>query len=194
MRLLSLFLFFSLSSCGYHFQRADEQRTLSIPYVKGDQEGQLTNELIRQFARSGAYTYLREDGDLQLRVSLVGTTSEEIGFRYDRNQTTGAVETNLMPTENRRTVTAEVSLVHAGTEEIFAGPYQISAAVDYDYTDVNSIQALAFVTPTGQKEKVLNYSLGQVDSPEGAHDDATVPLYRNLAQQIVAAILHHLAS
>jgi hypothetical protein len=189
MRAFIVFLL-CLTGCGYRFQKPDERMTLSIPYVKGDQEGQLTNELIRQFARSGAYEYLREDGDLLLKVALVGASSEKIGFRYDRNQTTGAVETNLMPTENRRTATAEVSLVHAGTEEVVAGPYKIAASVDYDYTDVNSIQALAFVTPTGQKEKVLNYSLGQVDSPEGAHDDATLPLYRNLAQQIVAAVLN----
>lgn len=185
-----LFSLVVLTGCGYRFQNSEDQTTLSIPYVTGDQEGQLTSELIRQFSCSGDYAYVRDHGAQLLKVSLVGNDSESIGYRYDRNQSTGAVQTNLLPTEKRRTVTAEVTLLDAGTEEILVGPYLISASTDFDFTDVNSIQSLAFMTPNGEKEKVLNYSLGQVDSVEGAQDDAVTPLYRSLAQKIVAVILN----
>ena len=189
MRMLAFFILLLVSSCGYQFQNNDDQLTLSIPYVKGDNEGQLTNELIRQFAYSGAYQYVKEDGNLTLKVVILGDTSEKIGFRYDRNEFTGKLETNLQPTEDRRTITAQVSLVNAATEEIVIGPYQVSSFSDYDYTDINSIQSLSFFTPGGKRQTILNFSLGQVDSIEGAQDDAVVPLYRNLAKKIADGIL-----
>lgn len=188
MRILFFIFLICLSSCGYQFQNADDRLTLSIPYVKGDQEGQLTNELIRQFAYSGFYDYVKADGNLILKVSILGDTTEKIGFRFDRNEFTGQLETNLQPTEDRRTVTAQVVLVNSATGEEIIGPYLVSAYSDYDYTDINSIRSLSFFTPSGRRETVLNFSLGQVDSIEGAQDDAVVPLYRHLAKKIVDGI------
>lgn len=184
-----LYLFILLAGCGYQFQEREDRLTLSIPYVQGDNEGQLTNELIRQFAYSGAYSYVKEDGNLILKVAILGDTTEKIGFRYDRNEFTGKLETNLQPTEDRRTVTAEVILINAATEEVVTGPTIVTAFSDYDYTDINSIRSLSFFTPGGKRQTVLNFSLGQVDSIEGAQDDAVAPLSRQLAKKIVDGIL-----
>jgi len=187
----SFFIFVALlTGCGYHFEDQDERLSLSIPYVRGDNEGQLTNELIRQFAYSGGYTYVKDGGNLLLKVLIIGDGTEKVGYRYDRNEFTGKLQTNLLATENRRTIKAEVTLVNAATDEILIGPHLVEASSDYDYTDVNSIQDLAFVTPSGKLETVLNFSLGQVDSIEGAQDDAIVPIYRNLAKKIVAGMVN----
>lgn len=194
-RIFFFFIFAALfSGCGYHFENQDERLSLSIPYVRGDNEGQLTNELIRQFAYSGGYDYVKDGGNLLLKVVVIGDGTEKIGYRYDRNEFTGELQTNLLPTENRRTITAEVTLINSPTGEILIGPHLVEASSDYDYTDVNSIQDLAFTTPSGKLETVLNFSLGQVDSVEGAQDDAIEPIYRNLAKKIITAILNYSSS
>lgn len=189
MKVLLIFLFIC-SGCGYHFKNQENHLSLSIPYVKGDTEGQLTNELIRQFSRASRYSYVKEGGDLILKAVLLGDGNEKIGFRYDRNEFTGKLKTNLLPTENRRTMTVEVSLISAATGEVLMGPHLVAASSEYDYTDVNSIQDLSFFTPNGKRQTALNFSLGQVDSIEGAQDDTIVPLYRHLAQKIAEGVFN----
>jgi hypothetical protein len=187
MKHLLFFLLFL--SCGYHCRRADQKPTISIPYVPSDYEGQLTSELARQIAASGGYTYVRSGGELTLKVAIVGDASDRIGFRYDRKETSGKIEHNLMPTENRRTLTAEVTLLETATDKIVAGPTEVQAFAEFDYVDVNSLKDLSFVTSSGKRQTVLNYSLGQLDSVEGAQDDAMLPIYRLLAQKIVTGLL-----
>jgi hypothetical protein len=62
---------------------------------------------------------------------------------------------------------------------------------EYDYVDSNSILDLTFSNPTGKPETVLDFSLGQLDSIEGAHDDSAIDSYRHLTLQIVEGLLAH---
>lgn len=178
-----------LAGCGYHFQDKDQRTTLSIPYVKGDNEGQLTSELARQFSASGAYEVVRTGGNLTLRVDIIGDSQDKIGFRYDRNEFDGKITKNLMATENRRNITAEVTLIDASSNQVISGPFRVTASSDFDYADVNSIYDLAFIQPNGKRTTVMNISLGQVDSIEGAQDDALLSVYRILAQKILSCLL-----
>ncbi len=189
-RYLRLLNFLLLAGCGYHFQETAQKTTLSIPYVKGDNEGQLTSELIRQFSASGAYEVVRTGGSLLLKVDIMGDNQEKIGFRYDREEFSGKIKKNLMATENRRLIRAEVSLIEEASNEVVSGPFQVTAFADFDYTDVNSIYDLAFIGPHDKRTTVLNFSLGQVDSIEGAQDDAIVAVYRQLAQKVVSALVN----
>jgi hypothetical protein len=50
---------------------------------------------------------------------------------------------------------------------------------------------LSFVDPHHQLLSINTFSLGQLDSVEGAQDDVLTPLYRCLAQKIVDGILQH---
>lgn len=186
--LLASLLSLSLTSCGYHTAASDDKTTISIPYVEGDNQGQLTAEIIRQFTNLDIYDFVKQDGDLVLKVALVGDQSDIVGFQYDRTNKKGKVERNLMPTENRRVLTAQVTLTDACTNEIVLGPLDISANGDFDYIDVNSLKALSFIDPQGKREKVINFSLGQLDSIEGAQDSVLTPIYRQLAQKIAAAV------
>jgi outer membrane biogenesis lipoprotein LolB len=65
-----LFLFLAsllLTGCHYQFGRGElSQRygTISVPYVKGDQKGELTNDIIKRLGTSGAFRYVSNGGDL----------------------------------------------------------------------------------------------------------------------------------
>jgi len=182
------FLALFLTGCGYRTATSDDKTTISIPYVEGDNQGQLTAEIIRQLTNSDIYDFVKDDGDLVLKVSLVGDRNDPVGFKYDRTEKKGKIEHNLMATENRRMLTAQVILSRAGTEEIVLGPLNITATGDYDYIDVNTLKELAFTNPQGKREKTIDFSLGQLDSIEGAQDAVLTPVYRQLAQKIAGAL------
>ncbi len=183
--ILSLFL---LMSCGYHFSGKDQKTSISIPYVQGDEEGTLVQELIKQIAASTSYEYVREGGDLILKTVILGSGSDQIGFRYDRKEVTGKRERNLVVSENRRLITAEVTVIDGITNETLYGPVQVVGSADYDYSDVNSLPSLSFVDPTGKVDSLLQFSLGQMDSIEGAQDGAAIAAYRGLAKQIARSL------
>ncbi len=174
--------------CGYHFPDKDEKVSISIPYVQGDEEGALTQELIKQISASTFYEYVREGGDIILKTVILGSGSEQTGFRYDREKKTGELEKNLVVSENRRLITAEVTLIDGITSEIVYGPVQVVGSSDYDYSDVNSLPSLSFIGPTGKIESLQQFSLGQMDSIEGAQDDAALATYRSLARQIARSL------
>lgn len=176
-----------MTGCGYHAASSEEKTTLSIPYVEGDSQGQLTAELVRQITNYGIYDFVKKDGDLTLKVSLVGDKNDIIGFQYDLTEKKGKIERNLMAQENRRIITAEVIVTRGCTEEIVVGPLNISASTDYDYIDVNSLKTVSFIND-GKREKTISFSLGQLDSIEGAQDASLAPIYRQLAQKIALAL------
>ena len=188
MRLLATLLLLSLTGCGYHAVASDDIATISIPYVEGDNQGQFTAEIIRQMTNYDAYDFVRNEGDLILQVTLVGDQNDIVGFQYDRTIKKGKVERNLMPMENRKILTAEVTLTDSCSGEILLGPLKIAATADYDYIDVNSLKSVSFIDSHGKREKVVNFSLGQLDSIEGAQDAVLTPVYRQLAQKIAAAV------
>jgi len=180
-----------LGSCGYQFRDTAERPTVSVPFVQGDYEGQLTNELVKQVVASGAYEYTASGGEYVLQAKVVGDHSDRIGYQYDRKEFSGKRLGNLQANENRRTISVEVSLLDSASGTVVSGPVVVSAFSDYDYVDINSIRDLAFTPPGGFPESVLNFSIGQLDSIEGAQDDAILSAYRQLAQKIVEAIARH---
>ncbi len=190
---IALCLILLMASCGYRFVGDGEQKTVAIPYVIGDVEGQLTNALIRQFSSTTQFAYHPSCGQLILKVNLLEDTNEKIGFRYQRQEHTGKIKKHLFPTENRRTLKAEVCLIASSTDDVVFGPVEISANADYDYIDEGSLYDLTFVSPSGKLTPILAFSEGQLDSVEGAQDDVLTPLYRKLAQNILSAVFHELA-
>jgi len=186
--ILLLLLLLKLTGCGYHPIHLSEKPTLSIPYAQGDREGLFTAALIKKIDEKGIYE-LDNQGEFVLKVELTSPENEVIGFRYDRSEITGKIEKNLMPTENRSSVQAKVSLYKRSSEETFFPPFTVTAQAEYDYIDVNSLRDLSFITPTGRREKVVTFSLGQLDSIEGGSDNALIPLYQRLAEKISQALV-----
>jgi len=187
MKLLILLLLL-LCGCGYH-TKEEEQITISVPFIKGDGEGRLTSEIIRAISATGYFEFRKNNGNQELQVAILSEGDDRIGYRYDRNPTTGELRKNIVGTENREIITVEVKLIDTYTQEIILGPEVISASADYDYVDSNSIRDLTFIQPSGHPTTIINFSLGQLDSIEGAHDDAQTPIFRKLAQRIVDGLM-----
>ena len=186
---LSLVLLFG---CGYRFEEVQEQGgtvTISVPYIKGDPEGELNSQIVRALSHTGQFDCVQNGGGLILEASITEESDSRIGFRFDRIPTTGKLRDNIIGTENRRSITAVVSLISAYTHEIIIGPQTITAYADYDYVDSNSIRDLTFTTPQTGPQRVLDFSLGQLDSVSGAHDDSANVIYRILAQKIVDGLV-----
>jgi len=183
--LLSLCLL--LTSCSYRAITSEDRQTVSIPYVRGDEEGFLTSALISAIDRVGLYDYVNSNGDFELKVAIIGDSEETTGYRYNRSKT-GHIKQNLMETENRRYVSAEVTLYQATEETPVLGPLVVTAFAEFDYIDVSSLRELAFIGPHGKTEKVIDFSQGQLDSIEGGEDNVLTPLYRQLARKIAAVI------
>lgn len=189
--LLSSFLC-ALCACGYHFgasERSYSPTTLSIPYIQGDAAGQLTNELTHQVSSSSAFQCVQSGGRYILKVVVLSDGSERIGFRYDREGKNNKRRKDLVAIENRRLITAEVTLIDSLTNQTIVGPEIVKADAEYDYTNPNSIRDLRFTSPGGFSQSTIDFSLGQLDSIEGAQDAATTPLYRHLAQKIVDGLM-----
>lgn len=187
----------SLCACGYHYEQATAEGStvsISVPYIKGDPEGKLNAELIKALSSTGQFECVQSGGEWVLEASIVADSDDRIGYRFDRDPTTGHLRDNIVGTENRQTLTAVVSVVDANTREMIVGPEVVKASADYDYVDSNSIRDLTFLTPNGTFARVLDFSLGQLDSVEGAHDDSTVVAYRVLAQRITDGFLAKVGS
>lgn len=186
------YLFYSLlllSSCGYRWQPdfPDHLRpTVYVPFIQGDEDGVLTKEIISALSRSGVADVKSSGGMYNLKVAILGNEVSKIGFRVDPQKVFGKVRKSLLTSEERRTLSLEVSLYQGG--DVAFGPFKISADADYDFVDGDSIQDLTFVGESGQVLTVLPFSLGQLEPKESAALAATEPLYRRLAQKVVDAI------
>jgi hypothetical protein len=163
-----------LSGCGYQFGQGDpllDQRTLCVPYVLGDLDGDMTAALIHQLSTSGQMKYSTTCGDLILKVKLINLYDENIGFRYDRNKEGKRVDV-IIPSELRRIITAEICVINAANGCVLIEPVKISASVDCDH-DFNDID--------GRN----TFSIGQLTNEHAAKDAMMRCLNRILAQKIV---------
>ena len=145
---------------------------MSIPFVEGDLDGELTAELIRQVAQSGAFEYRKEGGALLLQVDVIDTSDENIGFRYDQNKK-GKIKKRLISDETRTSILVEVSVKEVGTGTILLGPARLSANVEFDHDYYSS------------RNGVNIFSLGQLTDYDEAHNAARRPLHYALARKIV---------
>ena len=174
MRYISfLFICLICVSCGYRFGQGTsltQGRTISVPYIEGDQDGDLTAALIKECVTSGGLRYARERGDLILKVKILTFRDENIGFRYDRKKS-GKLDDSLLPSEVRLSALAEVVVLNGSNCKIILGPARINASVDFDYCTTC--------------EGVNVFSLGQLSDLEAARNAAMEPLNRTLAQRIV---------
>lgn len=181
-----------LCGCGYHFEGKDATKdpmTISVPYIPGDATGNLNTLLVQTLNASGLFECQQSGSQWILEVSLIADNDERIGYRYDRDPTTGKRRKNIIGTENRHTVTAEVKVIDTYTGEILLGPETIKGFTEYDYVDSNSIRDLTFIPTGGNPNTVLDFSLGQLDSVEGAHEDSFLPAYQDLTRKILDGLV-----
>lgn len=166
---------FLLSSCGYHFGKGEiveRYCTISVPYVEGDDEGCLTDAIVKELAIKSRLVYQRNGGDLVLNVCLFDPCDENIGFIFTRDEEGDPIKV-LAANEARLSVVAKVTLLDVCTGDYILGPITIATSVTYDFEpDFTHVNFHAF-------------SLGQLEMHNLAQDVAFRPLFKNLAQKIV---------
>ncbi|MBP9841477.1 MAG: LptE family protein [Simkaniaceae bacterium] len=183
-KLNSCFLLCSclLIGCGYHLDNG-KGHTLSVPYVKGDIDGALTDELIRQVAILGKYTLVGGEGEYRLEVKIIHDEQNVIGYEYDHQE--NQLYNRLVSNEERRLIEVEVTLIDQSSGKIVLGPEKVRMGVEYDFVDPESLPDVV-VSPSS--ESTLSFSLGQLDSIEGARAGSLASLHRKLAQKIAAGL------
>ncbi|WP_194847189.1 LPS assembly lipoprotein LptE [Candidatus Neptunochlamydia vexilliferae] len=189
-KLLGLIASFSLTlaGCGYHVDDQSGGPTLSVPYFKGDKDGALTDAVIKGLATSGNFNYATSGGTLVLEGRVTSDTSHHIGYQYDRRPVSGERVRRLIPNEGRREITVQLTLIDSRTQKVVHGPIQVSAYSDYDFVDSDSLQDTSFIDRCGVRTPVLFFSLGQLDSVDGAKAAAATPIHARLARKIVEGL------
>lgn len=157
---------------------SNQYQTISIPYIKGDAEGKLTAEVIRQMTTSSSLRYVSCGGDLTLQLEIIELGDENIGFRYDRKKK-GKLKNYLIPTETRLNIIVEVRVVDNITKKVVRGPTLIRASADFDHDYYAS------------RNGVNVFSLGQLTDIDAAQEGAfDYPLNRHLAEKIVDYVVN----
>jgi len=177
LKLFSLFVFsLCFTGCGYHLAEDDgltaRYNSISVPYAIGDNDGSLTAAVIKEIARSGTFEYRDCGGSLTLKIKKIDLSQENIGFRYDRKKR-GKLTDDIIPTEMRMTLVAEVVVVEAASGKQVLGPIKLSASIDFDHDYYFS------------RNGINVFSLGQLSDVDAAYVDVQEPLEEILAKKIV---------
>lgn len=166
---------FFCAGCGYHAGQGGvltPYRTISVPYVRGDWNGEMTGAIVREVCQISNLKYQQNGGALILQVALEDTVDKNIGFQYYRNKSED-IKKSVVPNETRLIETVEVKVVEAASGVVLLGPVYITADVDFDHDYYTT------------RDRVNVFSLGQVTDIDEAQDAAQRPLNTRLARKIV---------
>jgi hypothetical protein len=167
---------FMLSACGYRYGEsslASDYASISVPFVDGDPDGELTSTIVRHLTGVLSMPYCPRGGQLVLKVKIVDFDDENIGYRYQykkKHKRTNALE----PVESRMSLVAEVSLIDATTDCECVKPVRLVAMVDVDH-DYNYCV---------WRRDVTQFSLGQLTDADAAFAASRAALNQELARKI----------
>jgi len=181
VRLLVFFAFLPLLfGCGYRLGQGDSLlsgRSISIPYVQGDYDGNLTAAVIKELTSSSDVRYQNELADLLLKIEVVDYDEENIGFRYDRTRH-DRIKKYIIPVETRASLAARVELWEPCSGNLMLGPVIIKASIDFDHDYYSS------------RHGVNIFSLGQLTDIDTAEDTVRKPLNDLLAEKIADYLIN----
>lgn len=186
--LLLLFFIALLSGgCGYRWGESSKKEGFAVPFVEGDTSGICTSLLISELSSRG-FQYRNNDScNLTLKVTLLDWESVPIGYKHSRHND-GELKKSIYPTENKLSVKAQVVIFDKIERKIIFGPKVVSADVDYDYVNQNSLPDLSVKSPSRKRVSVLSFSAGQLEDSSNAEEGACRPLFHQLSQKIVDVI------
>ncbi|MBI3508365.1 MAG: hypothetical protein HY069_01835 [Chlamydiia bacterium] len=190
-RLISFSSALLLTCCGYRWQPeypSSRCPTVSVSAIDGDEDGNLTSEILRALNRSGLVSLVPKRGEYRLEVAIQSGDIKIIGFRRDIELISGKRTKNLIASEGRKSLAVQVTLYEGTSDQVAYGPYLISVDTDFDYVMGDSLRDLVFATPADPAVVVLPFSLGQLEPNEAAQEAAAKPIYTHLAQKIVDTI------
>lgn len=172
------------SSCGYHFlNKTNVPYTIFIPYIEGDMDGNLTNILIQRIANLGYFTPVSGASDFIIQARIKSNVIDAIGFQFTPKNR----DRNIIANENRHTIEIEFSILSGKTQEKLFGSYFIKESIDYDFLDQYPCKDCS-----QREESTVHFSLGQLDSREGALSSSTAPLFHKITDKISRIVLYTL--
>jgi hypothetical protein len=177
-----------LSGCGYSVQGSTPSEKIglvSIPVIKEDDDGILRNSLARAISETGKYKYASKEASAELVIKFENEYVDIIGYEWDVNAATGIELNRLYPDEGRKSVVASVALIDVKTKDPIIEPFKVIAQANYDFVNPVALKDIEFRDARGQKQTTLQYSLGQLDSEEGARSACSATLYQDLAKKIL---------
>lgn len=167
----------SLLGCGYQLkdcQNSWSHNSLSVPFIKGDRDGALTQEVVDLLTEEGRYNYTPCGGILELHARVVDEILDNVGFSYDLEQVNNKPEPTkvIIPTETRLTITIEVSIINKQSGCTIIPNFTLTDSIvfDHDYYTI--------------RNNVNTFSLGQLTEFEEAQSAAFRPLYHKIAKKI----------
>ena len=180
-----------LAGCNYTSpsnQFGDEVAVMTVPLIRGDEDGYLRIGLAREISQTPGYAYSSSDGSYRVDVKIVKDSAETIGYAWDEKPITGEFIQRLYPNEARRNVKAMVSVTDIQQNKVVIDPFEVVASTDYDFVNPTALKNIEFTGVDGEGHSVLQYSMGQLDSEEGARGEAFAALANNLSKMIMGAL------
>ncbi len=184
--IISIFVIL-VCGCGYRAQGSSDSSNValvSIPLISEDDDGILRNALAKAISETGKYRYSSGNAPYELVIKIENSFTDTIGYEWDVNAVTGMDVNRLYADEARKTVVALVTLIDCKTNEQVLEPFKVSAQVNYDYVNSVAKKDVEFRDFLGKETSTLQYSMGQLDSSEGAGNEAFRPLFLELAVKI----------
>ncbi len=181
-----------LAGCGYRAvgtAPSDRALSVTIPLIRDDEDGVLRNALAQSLSETGKYVYTSYDAPYELIVKIEKNVTDTTGYAWDVDPSTGLTVNRLYPSEGRKVVGALVTLQNSKTKEALLEPFRVSAQANYDFVNPTAVKDIEYIGLDGKKGTVLQYSLGQLDSEEGAKGEVQHPIFKELAYKIGEAIV-----
>ncbi len=180
------------NSCNYSVSKLDidgqSSIETSVAVIKKDPRGILRNQIAREMAFTNCLRYKDHSAKYKLLVTITEDATSKITFMWDRNPKTNADLEVFYPTEAQRQLIAKVELVDAKSGVAVIEPFFLQADSIYDFVNPTVPGTLEFNDPYVGDLSVLQYSLGQLDSEEGAEIESYEPAFEMLAKRIVSRL------
>jgi len=181
----------ALSSCGYqgvYSLGKDDLIPVSIPLIYADDNGILRENLAHAISNTGRYFYKSSNARYQLVVKILNDKTEKVSYIWDQDPISGEILNRLYPSEGRRLIKALVSFKDTELDKCVVEPFEVSTFVDFDFVNPTVLKNIQFQDVFGETQSVLQYSLGQLDSEEGAKSESYYPIYKELTEKIIQGI------
>ncbi|MBU6149599.1 MAG: hypothetical protein KGQ54_05335, partial [Verrucomicrobia bacterium] len=143
----------------------------------------LEEELALALQRNTGMQVVNSGGRFQVEIDVDSFRRENIGYLYDREPLSSSLINRLFPNEGRVTLGAKITIVDKHHLNRMIEHMQLLASSDYDFTNPNTLRDTQY-----GNQPLVEYSLGQFDSEDGAFDVASDLVQKKLARQLALYI------
>jgi len=172
-----------LLGCNYRFITNDNQPKIEVALRGPFSSPVLEEELTLALQRNTGMQVVNSGGRFQVEIDVDSFRRENIGYLYDREPLSSSLINRLFPNEGRVTLGAKITIVDKHHLNCMIEHMQLLASSDYDFTNPNTLRDTQY-----GNQPLVEYSLGQFDSEDGAFDVASDLVQKKLARQLALYI------